>query len=608
MPIRVRYKNESENDCCIRPTPFIAISSNNLKNKEGNFGVTYSITLTGTLLPAHGSPYAIDPATGDVFPAMAGVTTDGWEAGKGPEGAFAEGQFSQGITNKPAKQDITGGSLVNGQLLPKYAAAILSKQRVLRALFARDGQRVELSDVMDNAGATIVCYPRVISVDFEGDQAYTTQAKYTIVLEADYLLRGNFNDESLIVDDAATLANTGEVTSNKISPTAKDFLEDEYTHFIETYSEDWALEVDDAVAESVENPRTYRISHNLSATGKAVYGDSAIKRPADPEPSYDPNTPAINLYKPAWMQARDFVQSKLASNPSGSYPNVMGQIGSGTVNLVGGYGGFNHVRTENINVGDGTYSISENWILASGTATENYSASTSTSNSDPFVNVSIEGSIKGLNTTPPDAYGDPNFANSGAYPNARNKYNQVTNSGQFGLTSDVYKRANNLVAVQLNSQPVSLSVSTNQFNGDISYSLAFNNRPTNIVSGVIAESIQVNDTYPGDVFATIPVLGRATGPILQYIGGRTEYKRDVSINLTMDYTKIPYGNTRNSLILKKPSIVEPTATQIAELLGELSPAGEPGVRKYFISAPTESWSPKEGTYSFNISWTYEIDR
>ena len=606
MPIRVRYKNQENQDCCIRPTPFIAISSNNLKNKEGEFGVTYSITLTGTLLPAHGSPFAINPANNMPYDRYGDV--GGWEPAAGPENAFAIGLLSSSITGKPAKQDITGGIGVGGQILPKYASAILSKQRVLRALFARDGQRVELSDVMDNAGATIVCYPRVISVDFEGDQAYTTQAKYTIVLEADYLLRGNFDDEALLVDDAATLANSGNIGDFPPGVNQKNFLESLSTHFIETYSEDWALEVDDAVAESVENPRTYRITHNLSATGKTVYGDSAVKRPADPEPSYDPNSPLINQYKPAWMQARDFVQSKLADNPSGSYPNVMGVIGSGTVDLVGGYGGFNHVRTEQINVTEGTYSVSENWILASGTATENYSMSTSTSNSDPFINVSIEGNIKGLNTTPPDAYGDPLYANSGAYPQARSKYNQVTNSGQFGLTSDVYKRANNLVAVQLNSQPVSLSVSTNQFNGDISYSLAFNNRPTNIVSGVIAESIQVNDTYPGDVFATIPVLGRATGPILQYIGGRTEYKRDVSINLTMDYTKIPYGNTRNSLILKKPSIVEPTATQIAELLGELSPAGEPGVRKYFISAPTESWSPKEGTYSFNISWTYEMDR
>jgi len=165
-----------------------------------------------------------------------------------------------------------------------------------------------------------------------------------------------------------------------------------------------------------------------------------------------------------------------------------------------------------------------------------------------------------------------------------------------------------MVAVALNSQPLSVSLGTNEYTGDLTYSLAFNNRPTNIISGVISESLQISDTYPGDVFAVVPVLGRATGPILQYIGGRTEYKRDVSLNLTMDYTKIPYGSGRDPLMLKKPSVVEPTATQIADLLKEVSPNSEPGVRKCFVSAPSESWSPKEGTYSFNISFTYELDR
>jgi hypothetical protein len=153
-----------------------------------------------------------------------------------------------------------------------------------------------------------------------------------------------------------------------------------------------------------------------------------------------------------------------------------------------------------------------------------------------------------------------------------------------------------------------VSLGTNEFTGEITYSLGFNNRPTNIISGVVSETISVNDTYPGDIFAVIPVLGRKTGPILQYIGGRSEHKRDVSINLTMDYTKVPYGNQRNSLILKKPSVVEPMATQIADLLKEVSPQGEPGVRKYFVSPPTENWNPKEGTYNFNISFTYELDK
>jgi hypothetical protein len=76
----------------------------------------------------------------------------------------------------------------------------------------------------------------------------------------------------------------------------------------------------------------------------------------------------------------------------------------------------------------------------------------------------------------------------------------------------------------------------------------------------------------------------------------------------MDYTDVPYGPKRNSLLLLKPSIVEPTRTQLRELIKELSPEKEPGVRKWFISPPTESWVPKEGRYSFNISWVYEMDK
>ena len=104
------------------------------------------------------------------------------------------------------------------------------------------------------------------------------------------------------------------------------------------------------------------------------------------------------------------------------------------------------------------------------------------------------------------------------------------------------------------------------------------------------------------------VLGRKTGPVLQYIGTRTEYKRDLQIELQMDYTNLHYGNGQRELVTQKPSIVEPTRTQLRNLIKSLSPEGEPGVRQYFISAPSENWSPKTGSYNFSISWTYELDR
>ena len=50
MPIKVRFQNDPEQECVIRPTPFVGMSTNVLKNGAGEaFGVTYTITLTGTV-------------------------------------------------------------------------------------------------------------------------------------------------------------------------------------------------------------------------------------------------------------------------------------------------------------------------------------------------------------------------------------------------------------------------------------------------------------------------------------------------------------------------------------------------------------------------------
>ena len=67
-----------------------------------------------------------------------------------------------------------------------HATAILSKQRALRALFAQDGQRVEITDISEDLPA-VICYPRVTSVAFT-EGTYLTRSDFTINLEADVLL------------------------------------------------------------------------------------------------------------------------------------------------------------------------------------------------------------------------------------------------------------------------------------------------------------------------------------------------------------------------------------------------------------------------------------
>ena len=567
MPIRIRYQNQDE--CTIRPTPLVSIGTQILKNGAGEaFGVTYSITLTGTLLADQGTPYAINHVTDSRYTLydpnnrLGDPLTFG-----GPYGCFDTNQ-SHFHNFRPSKQ----------QIEPNQAAtALITKQRALRALFAQDGQRLEITDFNEDL-PVVVCYPRLVDIQFS-EGVWVDKCDFTINLEADTLL-----DEDK-VDNEGTfiIPNNGGTQENTTETVLLGSLSGA---FINDYSEDWSIEVDDSTGESPDLPFSYRITHSLNATGKTHYKPGGEKLVA-------------------WEQARKFVTDRLSDDVT-DYPIIMGQIGSGTINLIDSFGGFSHTRNESIGQAAGTYSVTETWLLSSGTCFENYSSSVSSDTSSAFVGVNIDGTIKGLSKISPSGHGSENKPS--AFDSAMSKYIAVSNSGQFGLISDIYKRANNLVAVELNSQPLSMTVGTNEYLGEITYSVQFDNRPTNIISGVLSENISINDTYPGDVFAVIPVLGRKTGPVLQYIGGRTEYTRDLAINLIMDYTKIPYGSGRNPLLLKKPSVIEPTATQIGNLIKELSPQGEPGIRKYFISPPSESWEPKTGSYSFNLTWTYELDK
>jgi len=561
MPVRIYHQGEP---CTIRPTPLVSISQSLQKNGAGEaFGSSYTITLTGTLIADQGTPYGIK-TNGQKYPFFGDEPVF-----VGPYLAF-DNNVSHFEKNRPPQQQVTTIEASN---------SIFSKQRALRALFAQDGRKLEITDFNDDE-ATIICFPRLVG-DIQFDEGiYVDICRFTITLEADVLL-----NKDMQVDEEGTLVSTVNGISI-ITGISESDLVASGAAFINDYSEDWTLEADDSIGESVYNPRSYRISHSLSATGKSHYTEDG-------------------LMEPAWIQARKFVQRRLASSVD-SYPNIMGQIGSGTINLIGLYGGFNHIRTEQISESNGTYSVTENWLLSSGNSYENYAMNISSSIDSAFVSVSIDGNIKGLTSIPPSGF--TVGASGSAFENALKKYHKVSNSGYFGLTSDIYKRANNVVDVQLNSQPRSVAIGLNEYVGEITYNLQFDNRPTNIISGVLAETIQVNDTYPGDVFAIIPVIGRKTGPVLQYIGGRTEYKRDLQISLLMDYTRVPYGNTRSSLLMQKPSVSQPIASQLSELINEMSPAREPGIRKYFINPSQENWNPKTGEYNISLSWVYELDK
>lgn len=588
MPIHVRYQDVT--DVTIRPTPLVNISSQVLKTAAGkSFGITYNITLTGTLLADQGSPYARDTQTDSIFD-FYGATIP---ALAGPYNAF-DTNISHVDGSKPPKQKIP---------LDKAATAIITKQRALRALFARDGQRVEITDYQEDRAA-IVFYPRLLDISFS-EGIWVDRCDFSITFEADTLLYGE-GEVAGLVDEDGSIISDGLVKSGLLE---EDIIDDlsSVQGFISTYTDDWDLQIDQSFGTDTSNPFSYVITHTVTANGRQHWGPNGEQE--------------------AWKEARRFVRGRLAQNGIYDYPNIDFPVGwdgtqpvtfaPETIGLTAFFTGYNYKINETINETDGSYSITESWnVSPSDTqepdqedkSDETYNTTTTISNGDPYVSVSVDGSIRGLSEdTVNGVVGDPDNDFS-ALENAMSRWHFLTNNAQFGVGCLLYKRLNSLVAVELNSQPLTLTVSQDVFTGEISYNAEFNNRPTNFITGTVSESISVSDNYPGDVYASIPVIGRETGPVLQYIGGRTEYSRDLSISFVVDYTRVPYASGRNPFVLTKPSIIEPTASEIAAVINANSPANEPGIRKYFVNPPSESWDAKTGSYSFNISWVYEVDK
>lgn len=603
----------------IRPCPLMNIDWNATNTGTGNAGGSYTITLTGSIITGEGSPYIDD----DIAPPI--------------------GVFKNTYDPRPESQIVPSGSRLGH---------ILHKQVALRTLFADSCNKVEVLSI-DGNEPVFQFYPKLTSISFE-EGVWIDTCRYSITLEVDFLLD---KDDKIIAMNSYGQGLIDIAPEHISGITIPDFI-NEYGGIISDFSENWSLEPQDGngitpIFSSSSGPpndaviRTYRLTRNLSATGKRIS---------------DCLTP--NQGGEAFAQARGFLKKYLDKNSHNynSYlydgsgltqvhndippaPAYVGQyFGSGFIYLSAQmYGGFNHSRSESFDVSAGTYNISDTWLLSSGTAYENYTSSLSSSAEDSLTTISINGTVKGLSSMPPSGYiygGDyRSQVHLTPYQNAINKYSSITNNGTFGISSDLYKRARKLVNFDINPIPKSTSIGHNEFTGEITYNVDFDNRPiTSNIGGLKSSSISINDTYPGDVFATIPVIGRSNGPVLQYLGTRTEYKRDVSIELVFDtqygFTTTttpapmpsPDGNTtttttttttltpaqaqfayRSKYILTKPTLWEPARTEINNIIRAVSPAFELGIRKYFVNPPQESWNPIDGTYNLNLSWTYELE-
>ena len=278
---------------------------------------------------------------------------------------------------------------------------------------------------------------------------------------------------------------------------------------------------------------------------------------------------------------------------------------------------YNHKRNVAIDRAGGSYTITEEWVFASGTATnavsEDTNVSINTSNENGLTQVSINGTLTGLNG---NKYPVPFTVDQHVVSN----YDVALSHWTGTVKPKVYEMAKALAGDDfygvLHPLPLTTSLTKNPTQGSIAFDYQFDTRPTNCVPGSLSENINVSDAAPGETIVETPVIGRKLGPVLQNMGTQSPtWTRTLTIDITVSGIA-PANCSANSvgvwLTDMKPSnrtTPYDTKSALEAIIKGASPHGKPGVSKaYTTPSPTETWDPKNGKYTYNITWNYEVNQ
>lgn len=399
-------------------------------------------------------------------------------------------------------------------------AAIIRKQEAIRELFAVDGYVLQWQS--EDASAPMQCYPTITGISFE-ESIWYFECKFTI----------NFECQILYINGTAS-------------------GEDNFTNYISDASESWQVETDEGTPADAVNQRTYRVTHNLSATGKRIYDGTG------------------NVVENAYLQAKSWATSRLGYNAS--FISNVSDAGGST---------YNYVRSETTGVYDGQYSVSETWILSKSPVLEEFTVESKVSIENGLTNVGINGSIKGLENR------DANLVLvTTKYQNALNSWNIVSNT--LLSRAQLYSGVN-----VLNPLPINSSVAYNPVNGIITYSYEYDNRPTELLVGSRSEVISITDSLNTDVVAIIPVLGRKVGPVLQNINTSRERTRTLNIEAVFPVSQII-------------SFVNPIPALAASIISQINPTQAFGASQVYLVENSQNWDARNARGTINQVWVYEI--
>lgn len=439
----------------------------------------------------------------------------------------------------------TGGDYPSDESIDSESRlyALQNKMEAIRELFAQEGMQLEFQAA--DGSPPMKCNPQINNISF-AQGIWFDRMDYTITCQAN----------TLLVD-------------------GHSLGEDRFTEYIESASENWSFEVQDDQRSNLVAP-TYRLTHSVQAKGKRQYTDIA------------------SIQRQAWQEARNFVLPRLGLD-------TIFSLASGVNSLPGYYNGYNHIRTQTHDELEGTFSVTENWIISSGDSIEDYNINYVESAEDGRKQVTIDGTITGFETK------------SSTLNVTKTKYEAAAD--KFALASGVaHTRAQAFTGLNnLNLVPLNITIGRNPIQGTIQYSFEYDNRPSNLITDAKSETISVGTNWDVDVVASIGVLNRNKGPVMQPLGSHQQATRNLNIELVFgaDYVRAGGASAAN-LLGRNPRFVAPQSTQIQELIDAAEPVnaslpnnlGNPATTSY-ISEQTENWDIRTGRYSRTITWIYE---
>lgn len=315
---------------------------------------------------------------------------------------------------------------------------------------------------------------------------------------------------------------------------------------------------------------TYLINHQIQAVGIYTYTSGIA------------NNPFTDAKQ--WVLAHSY---SLTTNGV----LVEGNVGSGdmrldnliSVSLPATTGYWNRSTVESANPWTYTYGLTETFIYnPSGTFREEYNVNINYEVNTNRANVSLNGTV----------FGYADRANNYAlkFTNAKAQYDSITSANFLSRANTYLPGGYNLIGNTISKQ-----ITYEPYIGDIKYSynyLAVSGSP--MVSGAIDENINISDNGATDIFALIPIPGRANGPVFQNMSTRSPFERTISISATMGGA----GPTSISNLLSAYTSKPNTDAIINALI--------PSSGSYYLKQNSEEWNPIKRAYSRSTSWVIDV--